>query len=395
MRAGAPLHSLDLSLDVYSLDNADDVLTPALIIYPELVDANISATLRMLGNDPNRWRPHIKTAKLSAILHQLIGHSVVNFKCSTTLELLTACQAGAADVLLAFPVTGANARRAVEIANQFPQTRVSVLVETFEQALHWSGSSIGVFIDVNPGMDRTGIGQERVEEIVALARRIGNQFRGLHYYDGHVSAFELAQRETHVHEGYDHLLQIIDALESSGLRPGELITSGTPATPFAITYPGFRNRSLLHRVSPGTVVFNDMTSLEQLPPECGYVPAAAVLSTVISHPTPNRVTCDAGHKSVSADAGIPTCSVIGRSDLAPLKPSEEHLPIEGSPAGTLPKIGEKLYLIPRHVCPTVNNFDEALFVVQGRIRTIERVTARGHESPLGLETEKLVLSLSS
>jgi D-serine deaminase-like pyridoxal phosphate-dependent protein len=64
-----------------------------------------------------------------------------------------------------------------------------------------------------------------------------------------------------------------------------------------------------------------------------------------------------------------------------LKPSEEHLPIEVS-GGPVPPIGELLYLIPRHVCPTVNNFDDAVIVEHGRVVAVERVTARGHEIPL-------------
>jgi D-serine deaminase-like pyridoxal phosphate-dependent protein len=95
---------MNLRLQAYEIDDVDRIITPALIIYPELVDINIKATLKMLGNDPDRWRPHIKTAKLGAILSRLIEHRIVNFKCSTTLELLTACQTGAADVLLAYSV---------------------------------------------------------------------------------------------------------------------------------------------------------------------------------------------------------------------------------------------------------------------------------------------------
>src|SRR6202035_593400 len=199
-------------------------------------------------------------------------------------------------------------------------------------------------VDINPGMNRTGIAQERIGEIVELARQIGRQFRGLHYYDGHVSAFTLSDREKYVHKGYDQLLDIVNAVKSAGLNCGELITSGTPATPFAVTYPGFRDNSVLHRVSPGTVVFNDTTSLEQLPPEYGYAPAAVVLSTVVSRPMPRYITCDGGHKSVSADAGVPTCSVVGQPHLTALKPSEEHLPIESVSEDNIPRIGDKLYL---------------------------------------------------
>ena len=137
----------------------------------------------------------------------------------------------------------------------------------------------------------------------------------------------------------------------------------------------------MHRTSPGTVVYSDATSITQLPSEWGYQPAAVVVSTVVSHPKAKYLTCDAGHKAVSADAGIPTCAVAGRPDLTPLKPSEEHLPIEVK-GGERPEIGEALYLVPRHVCPTVNNFDDALMVSGNRVIGMERVTARGHEAPL-------------
>lgn len=385
--AGGILWNMDEQTSAYTVRGADRILTPALLVYPELVEANIQATLRLAGGDPSRWRPHIKTAKIGSVIRQMIASGILCFKCSTTLELLTACEAGAIDVLLAFPVTGANARRTVDLALRFPKTRVSVLVESPEQAATFlvnGRADIGIFIDVNPGMNRTGVGQERIGEICELARYIGGAFRGLHYYDGHIGAESASQRESSAHAGYDRLIDIVRALSSMGREPGEVITSGTPAAPCALTHQGLRNGPFRHQVSPGTVIYNDMTSLGQLP-GLGYIAAAVVLSTVISHPVPDLFTCDAGHKSVSADAGVPTCEVVGHPDLRPLKPSEEHLPVDAnavSATGRIPAIGSHLYLIPRHVCPTVNNFDEAVIVVGGEVRGVERVSARGHESPL-------------
>lgn len=355
----------------YILRDSSYILTPALLVYPEFVEANIRTTLKLTGNDPNRWRPHIKTAKIAAVIRQMMDHGIRNFKCSTTLELLTACEVEAEDALLAFPVTGANAKRALEIANRFQQTKVSVLIESAEQAATWEGTSIGVYIDINPGMNRTGIGQERTRDILDLAQQLGGSFRGLHYYDGHVS-------DGNVSSGYDRLIEIAEALFQAGLGPREVITSGTPAAPVALAHRGLRMGPFVHRISPGTVVYNDMTSLKDLP-GFGYMPAAVVLTTVVSHPAPGLFTCDAGHKSVSADAGVPTCEVAGKAGLIPMKPSEEHLPIDARAAGQVPAIGSRLYLIPRHVCPTVNNFDEALMVVKGEVKGVERVTARGHE----------------
>jgi D-serine deaminase-like pyridoxal phosphate-dependent protein len=248
----------------------------------------------------------------------------------------------------------------------------------------WRDSPVGLFIDVNPGMNRTGIPEEHASEIVELARAIedaGKTFRGLHYYDGHLSSLELAERERIAHLGYDHLMRIVDAFVQAGIPISEVITAGTPAFPCSLSYDGFKDSAFIHRVSPGTIVYNDCSSLAQLPAEYGYRPAAVVVSTVVSRPSPGRFTCDAGHKTVSADAGVPTCAVLGQPGYSPSKPSEEHLPIDVM-EGSGPAIGDLLYLLPRHICPTVNNFDHAVLVAGGRIVNIQRVTARGREAPM-------------
>lgn len=384
---GAPenLSLPDLVLDAYRIDGIEQVSTPALAIYPEIVDANIRATLGLLGGDANRWRPHVKTAKLEFVMKRLVEHGIANFKCSTSLELLTVCEAGAGDVVVAYPMVGANARRVRAIANQFPETGVSALVECPEQIEPWAGSRIGLFIDVNPGMNRTGIEQDRVDEIIGLARVIqsaGQVFRGLHYYDGQLSSLALVQREAVAHKGYDQLMEIVAAFERADIPIEEIITAGTPAFPCTLSYATFNDAPFIHRASPGTVVYNDCSSLAQLPSDYGYRPAAVVVSTVVSRPSPGRFTCDAGHKTVSADSGVPTCAVIGHPEYLPSKPSEEHLPIDVAGDSMAPRLGDALYLVPRHICPTVNNFDHALLVEGGQIIEVERVTARGREAPV-------------
>ena len=184
------------------------------------------------------------------------------------------------------------------------------------------------------------------------------------------------------HQGYDRLLALVAALNEAGVSVDEVITAGTPALPYSLSYSRFAGASFLHRVSPGTLVYTDCTSLDQLPAEYGYRPAVVVISTVIGHPTPDRITCDAGAKSISADMGAPACLALGHPDLAPQPLSEEHQPMLVDTDATPPAIGTTLYLVPRHVCPTVNNFDAALIVENGRVTAVERVTARGHEGPL-------------
>jgi D-serine deaminase-like pyridoxal phosphate-dependent protein len=380
----------------YRVANIEDVLTPALVVYPEAISSNIEQTLCLLDGDANRWRVHVKTAKLEYALRMLAERGVLNFKCATTLELLVACRSGARDVLVAYPMVGANARRVGEIANTYPQVRVSVLAENEEQVRQWRGTRVGVFLDINPGMNRTGIEQNHGAEVVSMVRAVrdaGLEFRGLHYYDGQYGGLEERERTAAAHAGYDSLLKVVSEVERSGVSVPEVITAGTPTFPSSLAYQGFRGQKFVHRVSPGTVTYNDATSLAQLPTEYGLRPAVLVLTRVVSRPHAGVVTCDAGHKAVSADAGVPTCVVAGHPELTPLSPSEEHLPmaVAGEAAG--PEVGEALYLLPRHVCPTVNNFDCALSVRNGQIETVEKVSARGREAPL-LGTQERTASLA-
>jgi len=371
-----------IPLDAYLIKETDRVMTPALALYPKFIDKNIQTTVELLGGNPDRWRPHVKTSKLAFTMRRFVEHGIHNFKCSTSLELSTVCEAGASDVLVAYPMVGANARRVREISHQYPDVKVSSLVETEEHIEAWRESNVGLFIDVNPGMNRTGIDQNRADEIVRLARAIrdsGQDFRGIHYYDGHVSSFDIPEREANAHKGYDRLMQIIESFDRADIAVSEVVTAGTPAFPATLTYPRFEGGNFVHRASPGTVIYNDCSSLTQLPSEFGYVPAALVVSTVVSRPAPNRLTCDAGHKTVSADAGVPTCRIVGQPQFAPDKPSEEHLPIDLSSVDSMPSIGDALYLLPKHICPTVNNFDHALIVEDGSIVSVEKVTARGRE----------------
>jgi len=369
----------------HRLRGIEDVLTPALIVYPEIVASNVARTLHLLGGDSDRWRPHIKTAKLAYTVRMLVERGVRNFKCATTLELLMACRNGAADVLLAYPVIGPNARRAREIANQFPQVGISVLAENEEQVRQWQGTTVGIFIDINPGMNRTGIEQGQKDKVVRIVRAVeaaGLEFRGLHYYDGQYGALDEPERTEAAHAGYDRLLELVGGIRSEGMSVPEVITAGTPTFPCSLSYEGFHQGGLIHRVSPGTVVYCDATSLAQLAGEYGYAPAVLVLTQVVSRPHAGIVTCDAGHKAVSADAGVPTCVVVGHSELMPLGPSEEHLPMALEGGTTGPQVGDALFLLPRHVCPTVNNFDSALLVRDGQIASVEKVSARGREGPL-------------
>ena len=236
---------------------------------------------------------------------------------------------------------------------------------------------VDVFVDLNPGMNRTGVPRDRWADVRQLARRAGRRFRGLHYYDGHVLDGDPARRRERIHQGYADLIGLRDDLLRDGVEVGEIVTAGTPALLAAIAHaPLSQLAGTRHRVSPGTVVFHDARSAEQNP---GFdlLPAAAVLTRVISRPAPGIVTCDAGTKSLAAEAGDPCAVVLGRPDLVALRPSEEHLPLRVV-GGDAPRRGDTLQLVPRHVCPTVNLAEQAV-LIDGPSFHVVAVAARAHD----------------
>ena len=144
--------------------------TPSLLIYTEMIEANITAALRMMNGDASRWRPHLKTAKLGYTMRRLVARGIKMAKCATTLELVAAIESGMEDVVVAFPLMGPNAARVREIAAAHPERRISTLVESVDQIDEWRASAVGVFVDLNPGMDRTGMAEDHFEEVRELDR---------------------------------------------------------------------------------------------------------------------------------------------------------------------------------------------------------------------------------
>lgn len=324
---------------------------------------------------------HVKSAKLRIVFDEAIAAGITHYKCATTREaecLLDACDAAgfACDLLVAYPHRGANLRRIVDIARAHPASRVSVLIEDTGNLDH----DLDVFLDVNAGMNRTGIPVDSSELVLACAKAAGERFRGLHYYEGHVCKGTFAERCRQAAPLLDRLVSLVRLLEDRGREVREVITSGTPSLMPALAHPGLAELDATkHRVSPGTLVYFDARSAEC--EELDYEFAAFVLSSVVSHPAAGIVTVDAGSKALAAEAGSPVAITPEWPGLAARTPSEEHLPFDVV-SGESPSRGTLVALVPRHVCPTVN-LAEAAWVIddEREPRTLRAadVTARAHE----------------
>ncbi|PRP90850.1 D-threonine aldolase [Enhygromyxa salina] len=375
-----------------SLDRAlapfvDELITPALVIDLDAVAANLRATLERVGGAA-RWRPHLKTSKQAVIIEAMLDAGLRHFKVATCdeLELLLATAGDiAVDVLLAYPLQRAALLAALGLARAHAHATVQLLADSpahLAALASWVRSQdftapLPIMLDVDLGMQRTGSPPAIWRELEAVPAPL--VLTGLHGYDGHLGWDQRGE----AHRGYDALVELAAALEASleaalesGAAALELVTSGTHSYAHALDHAGLRGGPWQHRVSPGTIVLSDSRS-HHAAADIGLRSAAFVATRVISV-GPGRVTLDAGSKGISPDVAPPSCAVLDHPELEPQRPSEEHLPCRVAAGAAGPTLGQLLWLLPAHVCTTVNLHREAVWIRDGRYVGVGPVGASGH-----------------
>jgi D-serine deaminase-like pyridoxal phosphate-dependent protein len=239
-------------------------------------------------------------------------------------------------------------------------------------AVQSTGRTLGVLLDLDTGLRRTGIpaGPEAEALYQRMAETPGIEPAGFHVYDGQNHQTPLEERRRAVDAGWKPVLELRERLISRGLPVPRVVAGGTGS------FPVYAEKNLPGlELSPGTCVFHDVGYGEMFP-DLQFNPAALLLTRVISRPAPNRVTVDLGYKAVAADQ--PAGKRVRFPDLPDAKEvlhNEEHLVLETPLAAQL-QPGDELWAIPRHVCPTSALHKEAYVVSQGRVSGHWSVIAR-------------------
>jgi D-serine deaminase-like pyridoxal phosphate-dependent protein len=364
---------------LYELTETAGICTPALVVYPRLVEQNVARAVELVG-DPARLRPHAKTHKTREVTRMQLAAGVAKHKCATVAEAEMLAGCGVPDVLLAYPVVGPNAHRVAALARAFPGTRFSVLVDhpnsvaAASAAAVAHGVTLGVLVDLDVGQHRTGIpiGNDAADLYLHAARMPGLSANGFHAYDGHNTTEPRAEREANARANIQAVRELKAIVESRGVPVPRLIAGGTP--PFPI-YAAMKDLPELE-CSPGTYVFHDHNYQSKFPDFSGITPAAVLVTRVVSRPTGNRVTFDVGTKAVASDppAGK-RLALLDLPDAVPVGHNEEHYIVE-TPHAHRFQPGDIAYAIPAHVCPTVALHKELLVAENGIITGSWTVAAR-------------------
>ena len=346
-------------MDWYSITNIGELDTPALLVYPDRIQENLRVVSTFVS-DKKRLRPHVKTSKCPHVIRMMLDDGISRFKCATIAEAEMLALEGAADVLLAYQPIGPKAKRYSELQRKFPRTLFSCLADNPSSLLGLAATAteykitIRVLIDLNTGMNRTGIapGAEAFDLYLQGLKTPGIAMVGLHSYDGHLRDQDLAVRTKKCDEAFMAVAGLRRQIKDAAGKDPLVVAGGTP------TFPIHAKRTDVE-CSPGTFIFWDegyRQTLEEQP----FQFAALVATRIISKPDGQTICVDLGHKSIAPENDISRrVSFLNAPELEPIGHSEEHL-VMRAPANHRWQIGDVLYGVPYHICPTVALYDEAV-----------------------------------
>ncbi|MFD2933154.1 D-TA family PLP-dependent enzyme [Spirosoma flavum] len=359
----------------YWIDDLTQLDTPALVVYPDRVKQNI-AYLTGAVNNVGRLRPHVKTNKSREATGLMMEAGIHKFKCSTIAEAEMLAMIDAPDVLLAYQPNETKMHRLLDLIKTYPATKFSCLVDNLTTARQLSDLAVAadrvvpVYVDLNVGMNRTGIapGEDVLTLYAELDQLPGVQPVGLHAYDGHLRDPDIAIRTAKCDAAFWPVQLLRDTLAARGFVQPVIVVGGSPTFPIHAKRPDVE-------CSPGTFIYWDK-GYQTILSEQAFQPAVLVVSRVISLPDSTKVCLDVGHKSVAAECELSQRILfLNAPELRAIGQSEEHLVVEAGEDHPY-KVGDVLYGIPNHICPTVALYERANTIENGTItgewRTISR-----------------------
>ena len=360
----------------YEIHNIEKTDSPSLIVYPQRAKENIRQLIQMAG-DAALLRPHVKTNKIAEVCQLMLDAGINKFKCATIAEAEMLGMINAPDVLIAHQPVGPKAERILQLVQVYSKTKFSCVIDNFETAEILSKLFephqlvLPVFIDLNVGMNRSGITPEKALRLFNDVQSLkGISMVGLHGYDGHIRDTDLTERSRRSDEAFGKVEALIKNIASISSVVLQIVVGGSPSFPTHIKRKGIQ-------FSPGTFVFWDW-GYKHIVPDEPFEYAALVITRIISIMDEHTMCTDLGHKSVAAENPLPRVHFLNAPDAEPTGQSEEHLVLK-LPDTSKWKVGDVLYGVPVHICPTVALYDTAVIVENNEVVDNWRVIARARK----------------
>ena len=360
--AELPLHIYDERLD-----------TPAILLDLDVVEANIARMAAFANRAGLSLRPHVKTHKSLAMARRQLEAGAAGLCVATASEATVMARSGASDILLAYPLVG---RRKLERVTGLIGNSVLTLVtdsaevtDGYRGLARHAGRTVPVLVEVDTGMNRAGADPRSVVKIASdVARGDGLEFCGILTHAGHahdttdpLAIERVARSEARI------MGAVREELEAAGLEV-RVVSAGS-----TLTAPYLRASDGITEIRPGTYIYNDLRTLGCY--ACTHdAIAATALATVVSL-NGDRVTVDAGSKTLtaSADATYGLGHLRGDPDASVARLSEEHGVLAMPGTESRLAIGDRVQVLPIHVCAWMDLHPEVYGVRGDQI--VERIPA--------------------
>jgi D-serine deaminase-like pyridoxal phosphate-dependent protein len=358
----------------------EELDTPAVIVDRDLMESNIRSMSLYCAGHKIRLRPHTKTHKIPAIARMQVASGACGITVAKLGEAEVMARAGLDNILIAYPIVGPiKTERLARLAAECTITVAldsGIAAESISRAAADVGSKVNVLVEFDVGLRRCGA--HSVAVVVQLARQIDRLpalcFQGILFYPGHI--WDPPQQQAPALKELSRNVEaVIAGLRSAGLECSVVSGGSTPTA-----RNSHRVRDLTE-IRAGTYVFNDLN--EAGVGACTLVDCAVrVMVTVVSTAVEGRVIIDGGSKTFSSDRLLSGDHqhfghIAERPDLKFVSMSEEHghLDLESSERNVT--VGDRLTIIPNHVCACVNLHDQIFYHREGVVEGSWRVEGRG------------------
>jgi D-serine deaminase-like pyridoxal phosphate-dependent protein len=357
----------------------DALETPAIVVDLDRMERNLDAAAAYAAAHGLALRPHVKTHKSPLVAQEQLARGAHGLTCATPFEaeiMSAVCD----DLLVAYPPVGA--ARARRLAALPAAVRLTVALDSaraideIAKAAREADRTVGVYVELDLGMHRVGVAG--VDEALALARRAADtphlEFAGLAFYPGHVRE-AVGEQDAKLHELGAALERALGRFDAAGLPPRVVSGGSTPTLWRTHELPG------VTEFRPGTYVYNDRTTAAI--GACAWDDCAlSVLATVVSTAVPGQAVIDAGTKALGREPvrgadGEGFGQLLEHPDVIVARMSEEHGVLDLERSDWRPSVGERVRVVPNHVCIVVHLNDLVYGVRGSAVVSSWPVAARG------------------
>lgn len=346
--------------------------TPCLLIDLTMLESNLDQMAAFYRTRPQKLRPHYKTHKCPRIAKMQLERGAIGITCAKLGEAVTLIEAGLTGILIANQVV--DLKKIERLAKLACQSYLIVAVDQADNLQHLSraaievGSTLDVLIEVDVGLHRCGVRtKEQALELARLATSLpGVILAGVMGYEGH-TVFEVdrQRRAENVQQAMGKLTETAELLRTNGLHADIVSAGGTGTFDLTGDFPG------VTEIQAGSYPFMDLKYCQLGLP---FQPALSLLTTVISTPEPGLAIIDAGLKAITIENGLP--EVVSPAGVHLIRLNEEHGSLQVEPGVTL-QVGERVELLPSHVCTTVNLHDWYYVLRDGALVEAWAIKGRG------------------